>query len=106
MNLVFIIYIIISAKKLKEQERKLQEAEEKKKRMQMNAEALQDWMKNSVHKPKPVPLNRGLDSTIHFNLLQTLFVYIRCVYRFEIVRISFLHKSRTLDTEYRRTNEK
>ncbi|GLV32107.1 uncharacterized protein CBL_11937 [Carabus blaptoides fortunei] len=50
------------AKKLKEQERKLQEAEEKKKRMQMNAEAFQDWMKNSVHKPKPVPLNRGLES--------------------------------------------
>ncbi|VEN40807.1 unnamed protein product [Callosobruchus maculatus] len=49
-------------RKIKEKLTVLQMYEEKQKRIEENEKAFNDWLKNSKNKPKPLPLNQGLDS--------------------------------------------
>lgn len=49
-------------KKIKEKEEELRAAEEKQKRLEESAKAYEEWLKSSKYKPKPIPLNRGIDS--------------------------------------------
>lgn len=49
-------------KKLKEQMKILKENEERKRRLEESLRAYNEWLKNSKNKPKPIPLNQGLQS--------------------------------------------
>ncbi|CAH2015763.1 unnamed protein product [Acanthoscelides obtectus] len=59
----------LKKKKRHELERKIKEKltmlhlyEERERRIEENEKAFNDWLKNSKNKPKPLPLNQGLDS--------------------------------------------
>lgn len=36
--------------------------EERQKRQELNQQAYEEWLRNSKNKPRPIPLNRGLES--------------------------------------------
>lgn len=48
-------------KKLHEKIKILELAEERQRRLEESAKAYDDWLKNSKNKPKPIPLNQGLE---------------------------------------------
>nr|CAH7740588.1 unnamed protein product [Callosobruchus chinensis] len=49
-------------RKIKEKLASLQMYDEKQKRIEENEKAFNEWLENSKNKPKPLPLNQGLDS--------------------------------------------
>lgn len=63
-------------KKIKEKEAELKMVEEKQKRLEESLKAYERWLKNSKYKPKPIPLNRGIDSkTFTLSKRTNLFLY-------------------------------
>lgn len=55
--------VLLSAeKKIEEKTKIIQAAEERQRRLEESARAYEEWLKNSKNKPKPLPLNQGLDS--------------------------------------------
>ncbi|KAK5645422.1 hypothetical protein RI129_006722 [Pyrocoelia pectoralis] len=49
-------------KKLKDKINEIKASEEEDQRKKRNETAYKNWLKNSVYKPVPIPLNRGLDT--------------------------------------------
>lgn len=56
-----IIFCYIENELRKEVER-IRIEEERRKKMERNATAYEIWLRSSKNKPRPIPLNRGLDS--------------------------------------------
>lgn len=62
-------HIIHIEKKLRDKIKILEAAQERQKRLEESAKAYEEWLKNSKYKPKPIPLNQGLDSEYYSNFL-------------------------------------
>lgn len=58
----------------------LEAAQERQRRLEESAKAYDEWLKNSKYKPKPIPLNQGLDS----EFLKFLFFLFFILYLFAL----------------------